>query len=278
MFGSPEEAAVSGVLSMLLEVSANPKSGNVDRGHNFPDMKYEHFLVSASNSFPVFLMAARREKSVGELILESVKNSFKKTGKNVHFGCFLLLIPLLYCWRGDSKEITSNAAEELRRSTVKDSLAVLNAFEISKPRVIDADDLSLKDGHTADILAKNDMNLYKWMQMAPEDNIIAKELVEGYKNSLRGMKLIFDFYDGDINSAIVMTYHTFLSELRDPLVLSKFGEDVVEEIRDKAKLSLSLKNFEELDEEFIKRGINPGTIADITVSSIFLALAEGLRI
>jgi len=46
MFKSPEEAAISGVLSMLLEVSANPKSGNVDRGHDFPDMRYEDFLVS----------------------------------------------------------------------------------------------------------------------------------------------------------------------------------------------------------------------------------------
>jgi len=278
MFKSPEEAAISGVLSMLLEVSANPKSGNVDRGHDFPDMRYEDFLVSSSISFPIFLRTAKREGKIGDLIFESVRNSFKKTGKNIHFGSFILLVPLIYCWEGDAKKITTNAVYELKRTSVEDSIALLNAFKISNPRVMETEELSLKDAETGDTIVKNNLNLYKWMQKAPKDNLIAKELVEGYKISIEGMELIFDFYEKDINSAIVRTYHTLLSELRDPLVLSKFGKEVANEVMDRARIALNTENFEELDEEFIRRGINPGTIADIVTSSIYLALAEGLRI
>lgn len=32
-----------------------------------------------------------------------------------------------------------------------------------------------------------------------------------------------------------------------------------------------------LDEKLLKMGANPGSVADLTVSSIYLALLEGLR-
>ena len=35
------------------------------------------------------------------------------------------------------------------------------------------------------------------------------------------------------------------------------------------------RTIEDLDEECIRRDINPGSIADITIAAIFLALGEG---
>ena len=43
---------------MLLEVSATPKPGNIDRDHDFDDTKYEHFLASAISAGPIFERAA----------------------------------------------------------------------------------------------------------------------------------------------------------------------------------------------------------------------------
>jgi len=40
----PDFIAGSAELAMLLEVSATPKPGNVDRTHDFEDVTYEHFL------------------------------------------------------------------------------------------------------------------------------------------------------------------------------------------------------------------------------------------
>lgn len=279
MFKDVCEAAESAVLSLLLEVSANPKSGNVDRGHDFPDMRYEHFLESALRSYPVFLQAVRREKNIGELILEAVKRSSARTGKNIHFGSFLLLIPLACNWEGSSREITSKAISSIENTGWEEALAVLEAYNLLSARVMDAGQLSLKNKSTEKALREGKLNIYQWMTRAPPKNIIAEELTTGYKHSLRGCELLNGFMEeeNDINSAVVLTYHTLLSELPDPLIISKHGDEVAQEVMEKAGHALEEKSFEALDEEFMFRGINPGTIADLVSSSIFLALAGGLK-
>lgn len=278
MFKDACEAAESAVFSLLLEVSANPKSGNVDRGHDFPDMRYEHFLISALKSYPLFLRSAKREQDIGDLILETVKSSSTLTGKNIHFGSFLLLVPLVYSWEGSPQEITSKAISNLKNTDVEQSLAVLKAYNLLSARVMDTVQLSLKNKSIERTLREERMNIYQWMLRAPSENIIAQELTLGYKQSLRGSRLIDRFMEeeNDINSAVVLSYHTLLSELPDPLIISKYGEEVAREVTEKARSALEEKNFEDLDQEFISRGINPGTIADLISSSIFLALAEGL--
>ncbi len=277
MFKDAREAAESAVFSMLLEVSANPKSGNVDRGHDFPDMRYEHFLLSALRSYSVFLEAAERQRNIGELILKAVQRSSARTG-NIHFGSFLLLVPLVYSWEGDAGEITSKAISSLKNTDWEGSLAVLEAYNLLGARVMNAHQLSLKNKNTEKALREEELNLYQWMDRAPTQNIIAQELTRSYKHSLWGSRLLKGFVEeeDDINTAVVLTYHKLLSELPDPLIISKHGEEVAEEVMDKARQAMEKRKFEDLDEELISRGINPGTIADLISSSIFLALAEGL--
>src|SRR5674476_965903 len=67
--------AGSAELAMLLEVSATPKPGNVDRTHDFEDLTYEHFLGSAAGMFPVFRKAASEGNNIGDLILNAVQAS-----------------------------------------------------------------------------------------------------------------------------------------------------------------------------------------------------------
>lgn len=278
MFKDACKAAESAVFSLLLEVSANPKSGNVDREHDFTDMKYEHFLLSALRSYPVFLKSANRDQNIGELILEAVKRSSALTGKNIHFGSFLLLIPLVYSWEGNVREITSKAVSSLKNTDWEESLALLEAYNLLGARVMNAHRLSLKNKSTEKVLREEKLNLYQWMLRAPPKNIIAQELTGGYKHSLWGSWLLKGFMEeeNDINSAVVLTYHTLLSKLPDPLVISKHGESVAQEVMEKAEQALEGRSFEALDEELISRGVNPGTIADLISSSTFLALGEGL--
>jgi triphosphoribosyl-dephospho-CoA synthase len=287
MFKSKEDAALAAVLSMLLEVSGNPKAGNIDREHDFADLKYEHFLASSVSAYPVFNRAAAREGKMGELVLEAVRTTSKwHLAKNVHFGAFLLLIPLLYSWKeGNARGIAKAATEELKRTDAKDSLAVFKAFRISQARAMEVERLSLNSEETAELLRKNNINLYEWMLTSPPQNLIASELTNCFKISIKGKDLLLNFAEKEsINLAIVLTYHSLLSEYPDPLVISKHGANVANEIKDlaqkalnKFEISRDLACFKELDLELVKRKINPGTIADLTVSSIFLALAEGLR-
>lgn len=279
-FRSSHDAAIAATLAMLLEVSGSPKAGNVDRDHNFSDLRYEHFLASASAAFPVFLRAAEKDGSIGELIYSAVENSLRwqKAG-NVHFGAFLLLIPLVMRWdAGDAWSVASSAVETLKGDE-DDCRYVMRAFRLSGARVMDVSEKSL-EGREDEVKG---LNLYEWMKLAPEENFIAGELVKGYPLSLKGMELLLYLAKEDMNRAVVLTYHHLLSELIDPLIISKLGFDAAIEVRNMAREAIKryedegIEVFIKLDEELLKMGANPGSVADLTISSIYLALLEGLR-
>ncbi len=285
MFKSAEDASTAGILALLLEVSGTPKAGNVDREHNFPDLRFEHFLASASAVYPIFLKTAKGEDSIGRLVLDAVERSMEwHRAQNVHFGCFMLLIPLIRCWQAE--DIGKAATESLKKTGVEDSLAVLKAFRLSGARVMDAEELSLKEEETELRLVEENLNLYEWLLYSPKENIVAMELLQGYPRSLRGKDILLDFFTEheDVNLAIVYTYHYLLSEHLDPLVIAKHGIEVAEKVRERTKkvlnefeVSLNVEILRNFDEELLAKNINPGSIADLTASSIYLALREGLR-
>ena len=267
------------VLSLLLEVSANPKPGNVDREHDFENLKYEHFLISAVSSYPIFEDCMNKRGSIGLNILRAVSISYKICKTNVHFGAFMLLIPLVWC-KGNVKEVK----DELKKTTYKDSLAVLSAFKLCKPRVMDVKELNLKDEDIEGRIVEEDVNLYEWLEKSPEENIVARELVEGYWRCLKGARILKSYFElsKSLNDAIVYTYLNLLSSYIDPLILAKHGVDVARRVKEQASEVLS--DFEEgrfdtvkkFDIYLLSNGINPGSIADLTAVSIYLALKEGL--
>ena len=276
---SGREAAVAATLALLLEVSGNPKAGNVDREHDFEDLRYEHFLASAAGAFPVFLEVSVSRK-VGEGIYNAVVESRKwHTATNVHFGAFLLLVPLIAAWdKGGKKEMAAGAVDVLKKTSYEDSLLVLKAFRMSEARVVEAAKMDLSDDETERRIVEERINLYEWMKMAPEENLIAKELVGGYRISLDGAELLMSL-EGDVNERIVSLYHTLLSRYPDPLIVAKKGRDYAVGVMEMARKVLKGDmSIEELDRKLIEDGANPGTIADLTASSIYLALIEGWKV
>ncbi|HIP25302.1 MAG TPA: triphosphoribosyl-dephospho-CoA synthase [Archaeoglobus profundus] len=284
-FKNAEDAATAGVLALLLEVAGTPKAGNVDREHDFPELKFEHFLASASAVYPVFLKCARGESSVGRLILEAIESSISwQRGGNVHFGSFMLLIPLVRCWWAN--DIGKAVIKELKETTVEDSLAILKAFKLSGARVMEVEEMSLTADDLEDKLRRNNINLYEWLNYSPKENIIATELINGYPISHEGKEVLLKFYSrhNDISMAVVYTYHYLLSNYLDPLIIAKYGIEVAEYVKEKAKIilrefekRLDIDILRKFDYELLAKRINPGSIADLTASSIYLALREGLK-
>ena len=117
------------------------------------------------------------------------------------------------------------------------------------------------------------------MSKAPSRNLIADELINGYRISYLGMDALRSEFERtrDINRAIVWAYHILLSKFPDPLIIAKFGVQLAEDVLRKARNALITRDFRSLDEELLKMDVNPGTIADLTTSSIFLALMGGLQ-
>ncbi|MEM3505355.1 MAG: triphosphoribosyl-dephospho-CoA synthase, partial [Archaeoglobaceae archaeon] len=65
------------------------------------------------------------------------------------------------------------------------------------------------------------------------------------------------------------------------LIISKFGIEKALEVMSLAKKAIEAKDFNEfrrLDEFLLKNRLNPGTIADLTASSIYLAFLEGWKV
>ena len=92
----------------------------------------------------------------------------------------------------------------------------------------------------------------------------------------------------DINLAIVSTFLYILSEIPDSLIIRKCGYEKALEVSKRAKSIMDLggafselgfKMIRQLDLDLQSKGgnINPGTSADLTASSIFIALLEGWR-
>ncbi len=266
--------AQKGVLSLLLEVSANPKPGNVDREHDLKNLKFEHFVLSSIAVYPIFEECEVRRGSIGRNFLKAVEVSYRVCKTNVHFGSFLLLIPLIWC-RGNVSAVVG----ELKRTSYEDSLAVLKAFRLSRPRVMDVKEMSLKEENVERELVEKNINLYDWLSKSPKENVIARELIEGYRRSLEGSRVFLKTYEefGSFNASTVYTYTFLLSRHLDPLIIAKHGIETAEYVRNRAKEILDNFNLDDLrsfDEELLNRDINPGSIADLTCASIYLALGD----
>ena len=109
-------------LAMMLEVCAYPKPGNVDRCHDYPETRLEHFLASTILARPALEEADRGQGRIGEIIKHAVRDTNCHEGGNTHFGAFILLIPLVY-----GKGIPG-AMEAIAKTETSDAVAFYKAF------------------------------------------------------------------------------------------------------------------------------------------------------
>lgn len=148
------EIAAIAALSMILEVSAYPKPGNVHRTKDFEKTSFENFLASAVAAQEVFqknVKNAQEKKpfEFGKLFYEAVlKSKSMQNGGNTHFGTFLLLLPLSYAAAADAfefsvisdicnkkaknirKNILRKASEICRQTTFEDAVGFYEAYRL----------------------------------------------------------------------------------------------------------------------------------------------------
>ncbi|ATZ60830.2 MAG: triphosphoribosyl-dephospho-CoA synthase [Methanosarcinales archaeon Met12] len=273
---NPKYIARCAQIAMLLEVSATPKPGNVDRDHDFADLRYEHFLASAIGVGHVFERAAVNDNKVGSLIREAVEESAKwNGGRNTHFGTFLLLVPLIVAaGKGDVRAVN----DVVRNTTVEDAIELYKAFKCVDVYLEDIDDLNVKDATSVDEIRRRGLTLYDIIQISAEHDGIAQEWVRDFSRTLAGARMLAEkAKEMSMNDAIVHSYLALLAERPDTLVQKKFGSSVAEEVGRKASAVLKERNIDAIrrfDDELIRRKINPGTTADIVAASLFVHLLE----
>ncbi len=261
-------AAERAQLAMMLEVCAFPKPGNVDRCHDYPDTRLEHFLASTIFARPALEEAASGKGRIGEIIGHAVRQTNVHTGGNTHFGAFILLIPLVY---GGGIE---GAVKAIATTDVSDAVAFYKAFRLTCVRMNAKDELDVNDPKALDELRERNMTLLDVMHHSSANDMVAREWNNGFVLTRRGADILHQIGPG--REAIVEMFLTLLATEPDTFIIKKHGRAVAEQTLAKAREVLDGRRvLETFDTECIEAGINPGSIADITIAAIFIALGEG---
>lgn len=286
-------------LAMMLEVCATPKPGNVDRDHNYPDTRFEHFLASAVSVYPVLKKASTDTQGIGGYIHKAVLESAKwQSGGNTHFGAFILLIPLVMAAGrletinepnyDISTKLRQNTIQLVKNTTVEDSIELYHAFNTAGVRVKEVQDMDLKDLTTSiETIKTRGTTLYQLMEISSSYDMIAREWTTGYPLTFACANSILTKYGSiNINDAVVWTFLEILARNPDTFIQTKSDLSTAQNVSDKAgkiiqKINRSgFNNTKEdihlFDDQLIRSGINPGSTADIIVAGLFIALMGGL--
>ena len=255
-------------MAMMLEVSAYPKPGNVDRCHDYADTRLEHFLASTILVRPVFDAAEGPGGRVGSLIREAVMRTNDHSGGNTHFGAFILLIPLVL--GGDIE----GAQRVVAGTDVEDAVEFYAAFGLTRVRVGESDDLDVNDPASIAAIRERGMTLADIMAYSADRDMVAREWTNGFRLTRRCADLLHAHGRG--REAITGAFLDLLATEPDTFIMKKHGAAVAERtMRCAAEVRRGERDLAPFDAECVEAGINPGSIADITIAGIYVALGEG---
>lgn len=250
------------------------KPGNV---HLFADghgMTIHDFIKSADASA---LVISQPGLSVGERIYAAVEATNKAVGINTNLGVILLCAPLIHAALNGEGKLTlqQKLLNVLNTLTVGDAVLTSKAIVLANPA-----GLGQSDVH--DVRLQPKVTLLEMMHSAQYKDRIAWQYANQFADIIGfGIKCYNDAWEKWQNKAWATTalYLNFLGKYPDTHVVRKYGEAVADIVRLEAQeieadfksadnpklLQKSLMNW---DVSLKKRGINPGTSADLTVATI----------
>lgn len=251
------------------------KPGNV---HMFADghgMVLQDFIQSANVTAPVI---ARANLTVGERILKSTQATWNAVGCNTNLGIVLLAAPIIqaaYTNEGFSPKTLQSVLSGL---TVQDAIQAYEAIAMANPA-------GLGTASQHDVQQIPQVTLLEAMQAAADRDLIAQQYADGYQAIFEAKNIYQRYLNrwGKEAWAVTALYLYFLAEFDDSHIVRKHGGQVALAIKQEAKqhfqqytnqdnpklYQASLLNW---DADLKKRGINPGTSADLTVATILIDL------
>lgn len=275
------DVAENAQLALLLEVSGTPKPGNVDRHREYDDLRFEHFMAGAVGSLPGIRMAAEGE-SVGFAFERSVHGMSGQSGDNTQFGALLALIPLASAAATD--RLTSDGVTAVvEETTVDDACQFYRAFEHVDVALDDPpdglDELDARRGGDAcETVRDRELTLSELMELSADRDGVAAEWVSGFERSFEAAGWILGG-KGPIGTRVSRAFLRLLAAEPDTFIVTRNGDAAAAEATERARAVLEgAEDPDELAGELVARDINPGTTADLTAASIFIALERGLEV
>jgi triphosphoribosyl-dephospho-CoA synthase len=166
------------------------------------------------------------------------------------------------------------ASEIVRQTTIEDALDFYDAFAHTAVRVREEDELDINDPKAKEELIKRKMTFFDVMEYSAPHDLVAREITQGFPLTRYTADLLIT-HQNEINP-ISKVFLKLLSEYPDTFIAKKFGVSASELVREKAAQVLAGKiRSAQLDEFCLDNGYNPGSLADIMISGLYVALGEG---
>lgn len=254
----------------MAELSAI-KPGNV---HIFADghgMVVQDFIQSANVSAQAI---AQVDLTVGERILNATQATWNAVGCNTNLGIVLLAAPMIQAAYSDNGFCRESLQSVLKALTVQDSIEAYQAIKMANPA-------GLGTAAEHDVQDAPQVSLLQGMQAAADRDLIAQQYSDGYQavfNALTLYKTYLDLWEREA-WAVTAVYLHFLAEFEDSHVARKYGDEMAQAIQMEARNHFQHFTAQEnpklyqasllgWDADLKKRGINPGTSADLTVACL----------
>lgn len=254
------------------------KPGNVSVGSAGHGMRTKQFIDSAEASAgPLLAIGAH----VGERIEGAIAATRVVAGCNTNLGIVLLCAPLAQAWErsGEARLGAFRVALEqvLGELDLADAEATYRAIALANPG-------GLGRAEKQDVAHAPTVDLRSAMTLAADRDRIARQYRDSYRDVIdTGLAELAapGPPGGRLADAVQRAFLSFLASAADSHIVRKLDSTVAHTVTHQASQWLSLLRvraesgrtsaFASWDESLKRAGINPGTSADLTVASCFLA-------
>ncbi len=254
------------------------KPGNV---HIFADghgMIVQDFIASAEATSEVI---SRPGLSLGERILQSVQATQAAVHMNTNLGVILLCAPLIHAvihanLHKNSTGLQANIHAALSGTTIEDAEACFAAIRLANPA-------GLGDVDLHDVQNTASCTLLEAMQQAADKDMIAAQYANNFMHVFDGLacyQKALTKWQRPAWAATAVHLH-YMANFLDSHIVRKYGDTIANLVQNEAAAHeeefskvFNPKNYQAelliFDAALKKRGLNPGTSADLTVATLLL--------
>ena len=251
------------------------KPGNVNLLSSHKDTKAQDYLDSAILSSKELF---NQNYSLGKRILESVNVTRSQVNVNTNLGIILLCAPVIQSYIDfNNLDLREGIKKTLSTTSIKDTHDLCAAINISSPG-------GLGDSDMYDTASYPNASIKQIMDYSQEYDRISYQYSHNFSD-------IFDFiipkleflnqrYES-LDISLSLLFIEILAKIPDSHISRKFGDKIAKKTSNNAHDLLKIldrehdpdylaKALNNLDYEYKKKGINPGTTADLLVASLMI--------
>ncbi len=295
-------------MALLLECSVD-KPGNVGPDQKHRDTDYQDYLLSSLLLGRLGEQVASGEISPGTGVLRYVREIKHWTVGNPHLGASILLMPLARAvsHMGNGAEMDDADIPVCMERLHGSLMAVLEDMDSGEAErfcraIKEMNPGGLRDPYFASAsveklvaeIREGDMSYLEWMKRGAELDLLAREVVSGYRVSFDGAKWLVRWNRAGmrLRDLVFPLYVRLLSLNVDTFVAGKSGVENARALHEKARriwetwyredMEMDTRRLDTLRDHSrelwffcAERDLNPGTTSDLVASSLFIAVVCG---